>query len=390
MEQDLDGAINYLVEYNKEVPSIRLECIIGDLYADKFNDSLATKYYNMALKQNPTYSPALYGLTEIYRKKNDFNNYFSSLNKVFANGESPAEIKIEYLKQLFQSTNYINTFSNQIDTLMLTLDKTHPKDSTATLITAAYFAQKQDYNKSAELLKKNYNNYPDSFSSLVQYVAFFYQREDWTNLEIAAKEGLEKYPDNIDFIQLIGISQFRREMYNEAKQTYKQLEDIALKKKDTLLLISSYSLLGDLAHELKNNKEAYSYYKKALKYNPNEAAVLNNYAYYLSEENKNLKKAYKMSKKSVELEPDNPTYLDTFGWILFLMDKPIEAKAQFKHAMLYGGKESAVILDHYAEVLFRLKEYDLAFIYWEQADRMDGTLGIKEKIIQRKKEKNKE
>ena len=94
--------------------------------------------------------------------------------------------------------------------------------------------------------------------------------------------------------------------------------------------------------------------------------------------------AYEMSRKTIESEPDNPTYLDTFGWILFLMDKPLEAKAQFKHAMLYGGTESAAILDHYAEVLFKLGEHDLAFIYWNQANQLDGTLGIEEKIKERK------
>ena len=91
-----------------------------------------------------------------------------------------------------------------------------------------------------------------------------------------------------------------------------------------------------------------------------------------------------MSKKTVEAEPDNPTYLDTFGWILFLMDKPLEAKAQFKHALLYGGTENADILDHYAEVLFKLGEHDLAFIYWNQAKNLDNTLGIEEKIKVRK------
>ena len=35
--------------------------------------------------------------------------------------------------------------------------------------------------------------------------------------------------------------------------------------------------------------------------------------------------------------------------------------------MLYGGKDSAVTLDHYAEVLFDLEEYSLAFVYWAQA-----------------------
>ncbi len=95
--------------------------------------------------------------------------------------------------------------------------------------------------------------------------------------------------------------------------------------------------------------------------------VLNNYAYYLSEERRKLKKAYAMSKLTVEAEPDNATYLDTFGWILHLQGKDLEAKPFFKHAMLYGGKDSVVMLDHYAEVLYALGEYDMAKVYWNMA-----------------------
>ena len=52
--------------------------------------------------------------------------------------------------------------------------------------------------------------------------------------------------------------------------------------------------------------------------------------------------------------------------------------------MIYGGNDNAVVLDHYAEVLFKLKEYDLAFIYWNQADRLDKSLGIGDKIKERR------
>ena len=93
-----------------------------------------------------------------------------------------------------------------------------------------------------------------------------------------------------------------------------------------------------------------------------------------------------MSRKTVEAEPDNATYLDTYGWILYLQGKPQEAKPHFKHAMLYGGKDSAVIMDHYAEVLYALKEYDLAFVYWNLAkQKNDGDIeGLDEKIAERK------
>ena len=99
-----------------------------------------------------------------------------------------------------------------------------------------------------------------------------------------------------------------------------------------------------------------------------------------------LKKAYAMSKKTIEAEPNNPTYLDTFGWILYLQGKALEAKPFFKHAMLYGGKESVVVMDHYAEVLYALKEYDLAFVYWNLAlKKNDGDVpDLEEKVQMRK------
>jgi tetratricopeptide (TPR) repeat protein len=103
-------------------------------------------------------------------------------------------------------------------------------------------------------------------------------------------------------------------------------------------------------------------------------------------EGRSLKKALAMSRKTIEAEPDNATYLDTYGWILYLLGKPEEAKSHFKHAMLYGGKESVVVLDHYAEVLFALGEYDRAMVYWNQALRKNNgdVPDLQERVDKRK------
>ena len=125
-------------------------------------------------------------------------------------------------------------------------------------------------------------------------------------------------------------------------------------------LATAYAYEGDIAHSMGNNKRAYRAYDKALQIDPDHSSVLNNYAYFLSEEHRSLKKALKMSRRAVELEPDNATYLDTLGWILYLLHKPEEAKPYFKHAMIYGGKDSAVVLEHYSKVLKALGEDTLA------------------------------
>ena len=127
--------------------------------------------------------------------------------------------------------------------------------------------------------------------------------------------------------------------------------------------VTGHAIIGDNLYASGRKREAFKSYEKALKIDPEELTVLNNYAYYLSLDRKRLCKAEKMSRITIEKEPDNPTFLDTYGWILYLRGKAAEAKPYFKHAMIYGGKDSAVILMHFSLVLEKLGEKDLAAYY---------------------------
>ena len=142
------------------------------------------------------------------------------------------------------------------------------------------------------------------------------------------------------------------------------LADLGRRQGDASRIAEALAIKGDVQYqELGDRKLAYKTYEEALSVDPDRTSVLNNYAYYLSLEHRKLRKALKMSRRTVELEPDNATYLDTYGWILYLLRKPKEAKPYFKHAMLYGGKDSAVILEHYSKVLEALGETDLSTYY---------------------------
>lgn len=138
---------------------------------------------------------------------------------------------------------------------------------------------------------------------------------------------------------------------------------IGLQPSDPEQIVTNLSIIGDTYHAMGDWRKAYKTYEKALKIDPRNCPVLNNYAYYLSMQHRRLCKAQKMSRITIEEQPDNATYLDTYGWILFLRGKAAEAKPHFKHAMIYGGKDSAVILMHYAEVLKALGEDDLSTYY---------------------------
>ena len=174
------------------------------------------------------------------------------------------------------------------------------------------------------------------------------------------------FPTETSFLDMKNVALYQKKDYRGILEESRRILEIA--GADTSRTIPALSTMGDMYHELGDDRSAAKCYEAVLKVNPDYAPVLNNYAYYLCLQGKNLKKAAKMSRRTVEKEPDNPTYLDTYAWILHLMGKDADAKPLFKHAMLYGGKESPVVLRHYATVLEALGETDLSKVYYKMAD----------------------
>lgn len=259
MEQNWEGALNYLVEFDKEYQSPRIETIIGDMYADRYRDTLAIQYYNKALETDRQYAPAMYGRAEVYRLKGDYNGYFKDIKPFFANESIDPLMKIDYLKQLFQVPNFIPRFRQHLDTIMLNIEAAHPADTTSNGFLAAYYGQGGDKEKCKELFKKNYDLYPDKHSTMFQYIVALYQLEDWEALEVETTAALERFPNDIDLVQLRGISRFQRGETERAIEAYNELAEVATAQKDTAILITSYSVLGDLHYEIKDSKSAFSY-----------------------------------------------------------------------------------------------------------------------------------
>ena len=209
--------------------------------------------------------------------------------------------------------------------------------------------------------------YPDMKSNYLQAIiknmdAKFY----WVWGEQLGKlvdECVEMHPEDIESrINKMNLSYIQSDTTDVIRQC-EAIIPLAQAARDTTNLMMAYQSLGDIYHSRGQEKEAFATYEKALAAYPDCCPVLNNYAYYLSLKKSKLRKALRMSARSIELEPDNATYLDTYAWILYLLGRPAEAKPYFKHAMIYGGKESAVVLEHYAAVLEALGEEDVASYY---------------------------
>ncbi len=261
------------------------------------------------------------------------------LDPIVSNENIDAETRMEYLRFLFQQAPAKKSLLRpQVDTLLAHAAQASPGDSSLALM-------------HVYALTSVFDDLPEA----VRWCRHYQTR----------------YPDTGDFLDVLVSAAWQNKDYRQARRLLEEALPAAKGRKERLLHL--YSSLGDVCHEMGEKDKSYRYYDEGLKIDGDYLPILNNYAYFLSLECRKGKdhakasKALKMSRKTVDAEPDNPTYLDTFGWLLYLLDLPQEAASYFKRAMLYGGNDHAVILDHYAEVLFDLGDYDRAFLYWDKA-----------------------
>ncbi len=301
--------------------------LLGNKNMMEYKDSLALDNFEKALLYSPDYVPAILGKSEVYRMQGNIPAFFASLDEMASNPTLNPSAKCDYVNQILQHIdyNFFRSWGAQLDSLVSRCAQVHPSDSSALRLAGSWFYGTERKEKGRAYFDRFVEAYPENLDA--QYL----------KLQVLMDEGAtaRELIDQCEVIIRTGGEKNPRVM-------------------------PALATIGDTYHKLGQEKNAFKAYDRALKADPEYLPVLNNYAYYLSLQKKKLKKAAEMSKKTVEKAPDNATYLDTYGWILYLQGKAQQAKPYFKHAMLYGGRDSKVILEHYATVLEALGENDLA------------------------------
>lgn len=369
-------AYDFLQDYYKEYRSPRLACLLADYYGSMYQEQEALNYYEEALSMDPDCVEASYGAAHIYRAQGKYDLYFKNIRDFLRSGFVPSRTKVEYMQDMLGSGQFVQVFAPQIDSLMTEMYLSCPTDSTVTGLTAAYYYQTGQVDKALDVYSALIEENPGDMGAAFNHCLIYYYAQDWDNVVTYATAAIQRFDLPLDFLQLRGIAFWQLKEYDSSMEDYSTM--LAMAPKDSAVALNSYTAMGDLYHIMGDPKQAYKCYDKALRINPDHAPVLNNYAYYLTEgydqprkkPDATLRKAMQMSLKTIQQEPDNPTYVDTYAWLLHLVGRDVEAKAMFKHAMLYGGKESKTILEHYATVLSTLGENDLANVYFKQAQAL--------------------
>lgn len=353
--------------------------VLAEIYMH-FNDyENAIQAYQKLLDTNPNNANALIALHTIYLNKEDVVSQEKYLAKIADNDMISIEIKKEIFYNLLR-TNQYNKYSS-FKAIVKKAILLHPKEPLFHLILG-------DISSKEGSFKQAIKHYYSSLNSGVikdeyiytKLIEIHWQEEKTDSVLEVAQMAIERFPFTPTFYYYQGIAFSNKGEHKLVIETLSKGKEYIF---DNNSLISDfYSLIGNAHHELKNDSLSDEAYEDALKYNPNNAYVLNNYSYYLSVREEKLLLAKEMIIKCINITSDdpNPSFLDTYAWILYKLEEFDLAKTEIEKALELES-ESAVIFDHYGDILYSLGFLEQAREQWERALFIDkDNKLIKQKI----------
>lgn len=339
---------------------------LGDLQAITGKDSLALRSYAEARRLNPDNPAALVALNEFYKQRGDHDMFLSTAREIFMHDGVALKTKVRFWNDITRDIDYYRNFYRQLHELISTLATRYPTNFEVMQAYATHLVRSGEAEEALKLYK-NMAAAPDAdveiFNDIIEIEAYM-ERPD--SMARYCDMAIARFPDDTElYLRRGGLAAFMFKDYKGAAKAYKQ--GLKLADSDSLRSVFLGSL-GDLYHTANDSRRSYSYYDDALRYDPDNVMVLNNYAYYLSLERRELPKARRMAERvALELEKGNATYLDTYGWILYLQGDYDQAKRIMRQAISLDTRGSSELLVHYGDVLAATGDDFMASVYWRKA-----------------------
>ena len=356
-----------LIEQNPE--NVRYYGLLAQEYAENDKEKDALKTYEKIKEINPDNPYINISLLEFYEKNGDNDKAFNELLAAIRNKNLDITTKAntyDYWMNKHQSATNINEQARQCGEAFI---ETHPDIKLGYLILGSYYIVNENAAKSKELYQRALAIDSTDFygwQNLIISESRLDENEAVRNHAVAA---LKYYPMQPVFYWYAGVASA---VLKNDEDAINYLEKGRRYTSDKLQMANFDAFLGDLYHQQGEEEKAFDAYDRTLHNDPDNALVLNNYAYYLSLKGERLEEALQMAIHANELVPDNVYYLDTYAWVLYKLGRYKEAEKEMKKCLGLDKNPSGANLEHYGDILLKLGKESEAKEYWNKAQKAGG------------------
>ena len=365
---------------NKYPMNARYRLLMGDLHLENEETEKALACYQKAHEIDPDDPRYIVSMANYYDQTGDKEAAEQEIRDALVNEKLDVETKVGILSRYVQRLQQTQQGIENANSLFQTLLDQHPEDTELKLMYGSLLMAQQKEEEAKFQFQLVTEMEPSNEGAWQQLLNISLKGEDIPEVIRICTRCKELFPEAPEYYFYQGIGYYMQEKYQESLDTYYAGLKI-IPEGNGVVKSNFYGQIGDLYYQMEKMDEAYKAYDEALKYNENNAPVLNNYSYFLTLDKKDLKKAERMAAQCIKLEPDNATYLDTYAWVFFVQGNYTLAKIYIENALSKDKTNSAELVDHYGDILYMSGEKDKALEQWKKAKEMGkDTDVLKQKI----------
>lgn len=365
---------------NKYPMNARYRLLMGDLHLENEETEKALACYQQAHEIDPDDPRYIVSMANYYDQTGDKEAAEQEIRDALVNEKLDVETKVGILSRYVQRLQQTQQGIENANSLFQTLLDQHPEDTELKLMYGSLLMAQQKEEEAKFQFQLVTEMEPSNEGAWQQLLNISLKWEDIPEVIRICTRCKELFPEAPEYYFYLGIGYYMQEKYQESLDTYYAGLKI-IPEGNGVVKSNFYGQIGDLYYQMEKMDEAYKAYDEALKYNENNAPVLNNYSYFLTLDKKDLKKAERMAAQCIKLEPDNATYLDTYAWVFFVQGNYTLAKIYIENALSKDKTNSAELVDHYGDILYMSGEKDKALEQWKKAKEMGkDTDVLKQKI----------
>ncbi len=361
----------------------KYQLMMAELHQDFGQSEKANEIYMRLAELNPDNPDVQIALADFYRTQGDNEKSYEYLKKAISNPLLDIDPKIEVLLSYYTITQRNPELLPQAYELATLITEVHPEDPKGYSILGDFLNRDNKLEEARDAFRKSTEVGGNEFPIWNQIILIDSDLQDYEALKIEGAKTIELFPEQPFPYLLTGVANIQTENYQEAADVLEA--GISYVVNNNLLKAEFYSFLGEAYNKLEEYKKSDKNFDKSLKLNPNNAGLLNNYAYYLSLRGDRLDEALVFSEKSNQLSPNSSTFLDTYAWVLYKQGKYAEAKIAIEKAINSSNTVIGEIYEHYGDILFKLGEIDNAVTQWKKAKEAGDVSDLIDKKITDKK-----
>lgn len=363
----------------------RYHALLAEMYQNNGNEKKSFEVLKEAEQAFPDDISIQLGLASYYRRKNDMTEYGNYVRKSISNKTIDEQTQVTLLVSFLQDTEK-DTAARSI-ALPLTEQLVQQRPNSAPLqgILGDLLSLNGRRDEAILAYKRALSKDSSSLNTWQQLLFALTDKPNADSLIRYSEAALTLFPSSAIIYYLNGIGYINKGLYEKGIQAVTTAIDFQ-PEDNKGLLSEMYASLGDAYNSAKNYPQADKNFDEALKLQPDNATVLNNYAYYLSVRKVRLDDAEKFSARSLVLRPGEATFLDTYGWIFYQQGKYEKAREMIQQAVdKMGGNADATLYEHLGDTYFKLNNESKAIENWEKALRKDPGNDQLERKIKNKK-----